>query len=145
MFWNNKMILDLTSLKKAITSLEKAITIATAQKNDKKDNDLNEVIRAGVIQNFEFTYELCWKFIKRWLEININNTIIDGLTRKELFRLAAENRLIDKPEGWFFYHKARNETSHTYNPEISQNIYLAALRFINDAKLLLLALESKND
>ena len=28
---------------------------------------LQMTLKAGVIQNFEVAYELCWKFIKRWL------------------------------------------------------------------------------
>lgn len=140
------MTLDLSGLKRAITSLEKAIkiTVAAHLKNQ-VNTDEEEVLRAGVIQNFEFTYEICWKFMKRWLEANINNSTIDGLSRKELFRIAAESQLITNTEDWFFYHKARNEVAHTYNIETAQNVYLAALRFATDAKILLQVLESKND
>ncbi|CAL7962991.1 Nucleotidyltransferase [Gammaproteobacteria bacterium] len=139
------MILDLTSLRKAVASLERAIRVSSAQTKDQAGSDQEEVVRAGVIQNFEFTYEICWKFIRRWLEININDAAIDGMSRKELFRLAAESRLINNVEDWFFYHKARNETSHAYNMETAQNIYLTSLRFVSDAKALLQVLESKND
>lgn len=140
------MMLDLSSLKKAIISLEKAIKITSAMHvKDQADADQEEVLRAGVIQNFEFTYEICWKFMKRWLEANINSSTIDGLSRKELFRIAAESQLITNTEDWFFYHKARNEIAHTYNIENAQNVYLAALRFAVDAKILLQVLESKND
>ena len=139
------MALDLSSLKKAVASLERAIKVVSTQKKDQFNTDQEEVLRAGVIQNFEFTYEICWKFMKRWLEKNIGDPTIDGMSRKELFRMAAESQLINNTENWFFYHKARNETSHTYNIEIAQNVYLAAIQFIIDAKALLQTLESKND
>jgi len=140
------MALDLSNLRKALTSLEKAITITSAASIKHQVNkDEEEVLRAGVIQNFEFTYEICWKFMKRWLEANINSSTIDGLSRKELFRIAAESQLIHNTEDWFFYHKARNEIAHTYNIETAQGVYLAALRFATDAKILLQVLESKND
>ena len=92
------MALDLSSLKKAVVSIEKALNVATPEKLAAMTDDLREVIKAGIIQNFEFTYELCWKFMKRWLEMNISPTTADGVTRRELFRLAAENLLIDDVE-----------------------------------------------
>ena len=59
------MALDLSSLQKAVSSMERAINVATRMIEDEVDTDQEEVIRAGVIQNFEFTYELCFKFMKR--------------------------------------------------------------------------------
>ncbi len=84
------MALDLSSLHKAIGSLERAVRVAEKFIDGGVDTDQEEVIRAGVIQNFEFTYELCWKFMKRWLEKNASGQAVDGLTMKELFRMAAE-------------------------------------------------------
>lgn len=139
------MLLDLRSLQKAIASLDRAIEVTVAQINAAVATDQEEVLRAGVIQNFGFTYELCWKFIKRWLRINFNDPAIDGMSRKELFRMAAESQLINSVEDWFFYHKARNETSHTYNIDIAKNIYAIAVDFVSDAQALLRKLESKND
>jgi len=60
------MKLDLSSLHKAVEPLEKTIKVA----NDDAfmsglTEDQIEAIRAGVIQNFEFSYELCWKFMRR--------------------------------------------------------------------------------
>ncbi len=134
------------SLKNAIASMERALKLV-----DKKmmlesiDEEEIEVIKAGVIQNFEFTYELCWKFMKRWIEENISAEFVDGVTRRELFRLSAENRLIVAVEKWMEYHKARNRTSHTYDENIAEEIYQAAAAFLPEAKDFLSRLEERND
>jgi nucleotidyltransferase substrate binding protein (TIGR01987 family) len=101
--------------------------------------------RAGVIQSFKFTCELSWKFIRRWLETNIGWDSADGVTRRELFRMGAENRLIDDVEACMRYHTARNTTPHTYNLSIAAQVYAASLNFVHDASRLLGALEARND
>ena len=140
------MALVLGSLQKAVSALAGVLA-----KSDDVEfmNHLDDVartaIRAGVIQHFEFTYELCWKFIKRWLETNISPAAADGVTRRELFRLGAENRLLDDVEQWMRYHEALNLTSHIYQPEISERVYNTAHDFARDAARLLAALEARND
>lgn len=140
------MSLNLTPLKKSINSLEELLI----QVNDEESMcSFNDVVRnglkAGLIQNFEFTYELCWKFMKRWLEVNIGHDEVDGIIRKELFRISAENRLIEDPLKWFTYLKARNLTSHTYNEEKAKEVLSVLSDFLKEAKSLLKALEAKND
>jgi nucleotidyltransferase substrate binding protein (TIGR01987 family) len=103
-----------------------------------------EAIRSGVIQHFGFTFELAWKFIRRRLEADIGRTSVDGIPRRCLFRIAAENGLIEDVEIWFQYHLARNRTSHTYDPAIAANVYAHSLRFARDAATLLGILEARN-
>ncbi|MBU1752493.1 nucleotidyltransferase substrate binding protein [bacterium] len=140
------MKLVTNSLCNAIASMERALKFA-----DKRlileniDEEETEVIKAGVIQKFEFTYELCWKFMKRWIEENISTGVVDGVTRRELFRLSAENRLIVDVEGWMEYHKARNRTSHAYDENIAEEVYQAAVKFLPEAKDFLIRLEVRND
>ena len=140
------MKLDLSSLRKAVGSLEKTLEVA-----DDKDfisglsDNQKDAIRAGVIQNFEFTYELCWKFMRRWLEVNLGSTYVEGVARRQLFRLSAENKLIADVDQWMEYHDARNETSHTYNEDTAEDVFGAAREFIADAEKLLKALEARND
>ncbi|MEA3307660.1 MAG: nucleotidyltransferase substrate binding protein [Elusimicrobiota bacterium] len=138
------MALDLSSLQKAVSSLERAIKVASATKGF-VSIEQEEVIRAGVIQNFEFTYELCWKFMKRWLEKNDTSEAIDGVTMKELFRIAAEHLLIKNIEAWFDYHKARNQTAHIYDERKAKEIFETVNKFLPDAKDFLKTLENKND
>lgn len=138
------MPLELDSLKKAVAALN-----AVLGKSDDAEfmRGLDEIaqnaIKSGAIQHFEFTYELCWKFIKRWLEVNRSSTA--GVTRRGLFRLAAENRLILDVDEWMRHDDARNRTSHTYDPAVAESVYSAAHDFARDAQRLLVALEARND
>ena len=54
--------LDLTSLKKALTSLQKAIERYGLEPED-------EEVRDSVIQRFEYSYELCWKMLSKQLQL----------------------------------------------------------------------------
>ena len=139
-------MLDLSSLKKAVNALDDALTEAHnkafMQKLTQKQVAL---IQAGVIQHFEFTYELCWKFMQRWLAENLGRVYIDGISRRELFRFAAEHRLIEKVEPWWHFHRARNLTTHVYDEEVAQEVFEAASQFLSQAKILLANLEARND
>jgi nucleotidyltransferase substrate binding protein (TIGR01987 family) len=138
------MNLDLSNLRKSIVSLKKshsdyALAASTGQ------TIFLESLKSGAIQNFEITYELSWKFMKRWLEINVSPDIAFGIPKRDLFRLAGEYGMIRNVEDWFEYHKSRNETSHTYNESSATLAFEVSLRFIHDAESLLLFLEQKND
>ena len=139
------MALELTALRRAVAALENAISVWNQKQADSSTLDMElEVIRAGVIRSFEFTYELCWKFMKRWLEENYGATEVDGVPRRELFRLAAENLLLTDVDRWMDYHRARNRTSHIYDPVIAGSVLDSALAFLPDAQDVLQRLEARN-
>jgi nucleotidyltransferase substrate binding protein (TIGR01987 family) len=141
------MELELTSLCKAVESLERTLNVA----NDKDflahlSPDQVDAIKAGVIQNFEVTYELCWKYIQRWLRQNAASQDAElPRTRKELFRLAARNGLINDPLQWFAYADARNISSHTYDEHNAESVYKITKDFLTSAKFLLERLKELND
>ena len=141
------MKLDLSSLQKAIESLEKTINVAENKTfTTGLDEDVKDTLKAGVIQNFEFTFELCWKFIRRWLSDNASvEEAEQPRTRKELFRLAARFGLISDPLSWFSYGDARNLTSHTYDENKAETVYETAVDFLEDAKDFLKRLQERND
>lgn len=138
-------MLDLSSLKKAVASLAKAHNFASERLACQISPDEKDVIQAGVIQNFEFTYELCWKFMKRWLEANLIPGLLDGATRKELFRYALEHKLITDFSAWVRYHELRNTTPYTYNKDVADEIYNVSKSFLDDAIYVLQALDVRND
>lgn len=140
------MKLDLSSLHKAVESLEKALNVADDDTfMSGLTGDQKETVRAGVIQNFEFTYELCWKFMRRWLEGNLGTAYVAGVSRRQLFRLGAEHRLIGDVDRWMEYHEARNETAHTYDETTAEDVFETAQKFLDDARELLEALDARND
>jgi nucleotidyltransferase substrate binding protein (TIGR01987 family) len=126
---------DITGVTDAVNALERSIQI-TQKKENEKDVDKNELetLHAGVIQSFEFSYELCWKFMKRWISMNVSSDIVDGVTRIELFRRAAENYLISDVKIWMRFHEARNRTSHEYSSIMANDVYESAIAFLPYAK-----------
>lgn len=137
------MVLELTSLEKSIAALERSLRVAQEQAGG--DVDLVETLRAGVVQNFEVAYEQTWKMMKRWLEANVSSVEVDGVTRRQLFRMCHENRLIDDVEGWMVFHKSRNETSHTYNSGTADDVFGVARTFLPAAIAVLSRITERND
>jgi len=109
------------------------------------DETVQRLVRAGVIQHFEFTYELCWKFIQRWLTLNASGEdAAFPRTRKDLFRIAFRYALIRDPSAWFEFGDARNITAHTYSLKKADKVYAAAVKFLPEAQDLLSRLEQRN-
>ena len=78
-------------------------------------------IRDGLIQRFEYTYELGHKIQKRYLEYALANPAqFDEMTFQELIRAANEQGLLlgTWPDWWSF-RDMRARTSHTYNEDVS--------------------------
>ena len=73
---------------------------------------LSELEKEGLIQRFEYTFELAWKVLQDYLHYRgfefqpgPNSTL----------QTAFENGLINNHDGWRRMAKARNTTAHTYN------------------------------
>ncbi len=82
------MPLVLDGLRDAISGLELVLERTdAADSSHELDEVLLRAAKSGVTKHFEFTYELSWRFIRRWLETNISRDAADGVTRQELFRL----------------------------------------------------------
>ncbi len=139
-------MLDLGSLRKAIDALDRSLIVTARSPDfDTLGQDMRETLRAGVIQSFEIAYEQSWKMMRRWIETNVGSESVDGVTRRELFRRAAEERLIDDVEAWMLFHFTRNLTSHTYDEDTAQEAYEKAVGFLPLATDLLARLEARND
>ena len=81
--------------------------------------ELNEFEQQGLIQSFEYSYELAWNTIKDVFEAQGEVGIIGS---RDAFRLAFKRGLIENGETWMEMIKSRVLTSHTYNEDIANDI-----------------------
>jgi nucleotidyltransferase substrate binding protein (TIGR01987 family) len=81
--------------------------------------ELNELEKHGLIQAFEYTYELAWNTIKDYFE-NQGETEIHG--SRDAFRLAFKRGLVENGQAWMDMIKSRTLTMHTYNQEVADTI-----------------------
>ena len=94
-----------SNFRRALGRLEKAVKLVS-------EKQLNELEIQGLIQCFEYTYELSWKVLKDYLKYQGNKEIIGARdTITEAFR----SGLISDGETWMRMFKHRNETSHEYD------------------------------
>jgi len=86
--------LDLTPLQKVLDSLLFAI-----ERTEREQPD--DMLRDSVIQRFECAYELCWKMLKRRLEMDVPSPAsIDAMSFREMIREGAERGNIADPLAW---------------------------------------------
>jgi len=122
------MILDLTPLMKAITRLEEGLA-----RYQKDITDLQ--IRDGLIQRFEFTYEISHKMLKRFLEqTSPSPEQYDAMAFQDLIRSANEaGLLLGAWPQWKIYREMRGRTSHTYDEDIAQQVTAGIPAFLKEA------------
>lgn len=131
------MNIDFSSLASAIGQLEKSINYSRSDLAQ-KDTELFEQLRNSVIQCFEFTYELSWKMLKRYLEDTAAHPEeIDTSTFQNLIRIGNEKGLLRSDWiRWKTYRLARTNSSHTYDSDKAEAVYEIAPDFLEEARYL---------
>lgn len=69
---------------------------------------------------------------------------VDGMNHRELFRVGAEQGLVDEPSAWFVYRNMRNITSHTDHAAKAPEVFAVIPAFATHARLLLTRLAAKD-
>ncbi len=124
----SKIILE--PLSKALKTLDEALS----------RGKLDELMRDGAIQRFEYCIELTWKSGKKVLEAKGLQVEVP----KDVFRTMAKVGWINDAAPWFRYIEARNKTSHMYRDDVAKEIFAVLPEFLKDAKVLYLRLEQEN-
>lgn len=132
------MSLNLSPFQNAVSRLEEGLI---RYRLDERDDQ----IRDGLIQRFEFTYELAHKSLKRYLEsASPDPSGLDQATFQELIRLGNEAGLLKSNwSSWRGYREMRSRSSHTYDASIAVEIVKAIPEFIEECRYLLVQLTGR--
>lgn len=125
------MTLDISGFERAITRLSEGLARYQRDVTD-------EQIRDGLIQRFEFTYDLRHKMLKRYLELeSASPEQFDSMAFQDLIRSGNEQGLLlgDWPV-WCGYREMRGKTSHTYDEKTALEVVAGIPAFLKDASFL---------
>jgi nucleotidyltransferase substrate binding protein (TIGR01987 family) len=122
-----------SNFKKAFKKLESAA----------KMKSLNELEQEGLIQRFEYTYELAWNTIKDLLEYQG----FSGITgSRDAFKQAIERGLIKHGDIWMQMIGSRQKTSHVYDEDEADEIAEIIIdNYIPQFKVLIERLENEEE
>ncbi|PEE32424.1 nucleotidyltransferase [Bacillus cereus] len=104
-----KIQYKLENYEKALARLRDAISLPMD----------DSIIVDGIIQRFEFTYELGWKLMKSYLEYE---GVTEATTPRSTFREAYVAGIIEESDKWLSMIADRNRTSHTYDEEMALQV-----------------------
>lgn len=107
--------------RKALRLLGQAVKIVSQRVNE--DEAVEDLLKEGLIQRFEYTHELAWKVMKDYAEYQ-GYTDIRG--SRDAFRKAFEMGIITDKR-WMESIADRNLTSHNYDDETAEAIYEAVV------------------
>ena len=100
------------NFKKALVQLTDADTLSGQRA-------LSGLEKQGLVQAFEFTYELAWNTLKDYLAFQ---GVVGLIGSRDTTREAFANGLIGDGEGWMHMLSDRNRSAHTYNQVVAEEI-----------------------
>jgi nucleotidyltransferase substrate binding protein (TIGR01987 family) len=121
--------LDITPLKNAIDRLREGLDRHSREPSD-------DQLRDGLIQRFEFTYELCHRTLRRFIrQTAASPDEIDRMAFQDLIRTANQQGLLlgDWP-AWRQYRDSRAKTSHAYHAKTAQEVADTIPGFLAEAE-----------
>lgn len=126
------MKLDITSFERAIASLKEALDAHAVEPQ-------NRFILDSCIHRFEYTYEISWKMLKRFIEATeASPGEVDAMSFADLIRTGSEKGLLKNGwDAWKKYREARAATSHSYNEKKALEVFAQIPAFYEDALFLL--------
>lgn len=123
------MALDTTSLQNAVERLREGLARHQREPGD-------EQLRDGLIQRFEFTYELSHRTLRRYLqERSPSSEEVARMSFAQLIRAAnAQGLLRAEWPAWRHFRDIRTRTTHTYDAETAAAIVAEIPAFLAEVE-----------
>ncbi|MBS9782108.1 MAG: nucleotidyltransferase substrate binding protein [Gammaproteobacteria bacterium] len=102
------------NFEKAFKQLQEAVNRA---------DELDRLGKEGLIQRFEYTFELSWKTLKDYLEAQG----LQATSPRQTLKVAFQYNLIDDGELWLIMLDKRNLMAHTYNEDYFIAVFSAII------------------
>lgn len=137
-------MIDLSPMASAVRNLTEAVQlVGTTHENVQEPVRL--LLRAGLIQTFEYNYDLAIGMMTRYLKSVVPNPSSPDLgVFEELIRVADERQLLLSPFAtWKMFRQARNNTSHTYSEVKALAVVKAIPVFEKEVRYLLARLQER--
>ena len=87
---------------------------------EREIGELNDLEKEGVIQRFEYTFELSWNTLKDRLEYD--GIVMESVTPRNVIRTAAATGLITDGQTWINMLDDRRNTSHRYDIKLLEAV-----------------------
>jgi len=132
------MKLDTTSLGNAVRRLREGLARYQSEPMD-------EQLRDGLIQRFEFTYKLSHKMLRRYLrETAASPDEVDRMPFADLIRTGnAQGLLRSDWPAWRQFREMRARPSHTYDTKVAAQVASAIPVFAEEAEYLYAELQRR--
>lgn len=82
--------------------------------------DLTQLEKEGVIQRFEYTWELAWKVLRDYLEHR--GVVLSTVTPSSVIKAAVAAKIIAEGDVWMRALDARNKMAHAYSLKTFEQI-----------------------
>ena len=140
----SSVTLNLSALVKAVNQLQQSL-IYYHSDVVQRDPGLVMQMRAAVIQAFEFTYEITWKMLKRYLMLTEPNpNEVEAMSFPDLIRTSCERGIIHSEVSvWKAFRQNRSMTSHTYDESKAQEVFDHIPDFLREATDVLSVLQQR--
>jgi nucleotidyltransferase substrate binding protein (TIGR01987 family) len=94
-------------------NFDRAFVLLRSALQDRPIDQYNPLEQEGIIQRFQYAYELAWKTMKDYLEAN--GVVLAPVTAREVIKQAFSAKLVTDGQVWIDMMLDRNRLAYTYD------------------------------
>jgi nucleotidyltransferase substrate binding protein (TIGR01987 family) len=110
-----------TRWQQRFENFDRAYNLLGGVFQNKKMAEFSDLEKEGIIQRFEFTFELAWKTLKDYLEYT--GVKLEQITPRHVIKMAFAAGILKDGQIWIDMLEHRNLMPHTYDKNILDEAY----------------------